>query len=122
MEITALIVSDELSDLNRMIGWFPKGIKVKGVNNFSTIPAALESELPKLIVMRTRNYNDFFDAYEAIRTFPETAESHIIAITDTEMGDAIRENVVLSAARLMGSSATDGYMQKIICDTLGIHN
>ncbi len=122
MEKTALIISDQLQDLNRMKNWFPKGITVKGVNAFSAVPAALRSELPSLIIIRVREFDDFFPAYEAIRTSPVTENVHLIAIADLAIGDALKENVALKETTLMGSSVTDGYMMKIIGDAMGIHN
>ena len=122
MEITALIISDELSDLNRMIGWFPKGVRVKGLNGFSAVAAALESEHPKLIAMRVRDYRDFFRTYESVRTFEPTADIPLVAVTDTAAGDALKENVILTNTTLIGSSATDGYMKKIVSDLMGKHD
>lgn len=122
MEKTALIISDQLQDLNRMKNWFPKGIIVKGVNSFSAVPAALRSELPSLIIIRVREFDDFFPAYEAIRTTPVTESVPMIAIADLAIGDALKENVVLKDTTLMGSSVTDGYMMRIIGDAMGIHN
>ena len=95
MEKTALLISDQLQDLNRMKNWFPKGITVKGVNAFSAVPAALRSELPTLIIIRVREFDDFFSAYEAIRTTPVTENVPIIAIADLAIGDALKENVDL---------------------------
>ena len=122
MEKTALLISDQLQDLNRMKNWFPKGITVKGVNAFSAVPAALRSELPTLIIIRVREFDDFFSAYEAIRTTPVTENVPIIAIADLAIGDALKENVDLKETTLMGSSVTDGYMMRIIGDARGIHN
>ena len=122
MEKTALLISDQLQDLNRMKNWFPKGITVKGVNAFSAVPAALRSELPTLIIIRVREFDDFFSAYEAIRTTPVTENVPIIAIADLAIGDALKENVDLKETTLMGSSVTDGYMMRIIGDAMGIHN
>lgn len=122
MEKTALLISDQLQDLNRMKNWFPKGITVKGVNAFSAVPAALRSELPTLIIIRVREFDDFFSAYEAIRTTPVTENVPIIAIADLAIGDALKENVDLKGTTLMGSSVTDGYMMRIIGDAMGIHN
>lgn len=122
MEKTALLISDQLQDLNRMKNWFPKGITVKGVNAFSAVPAALRSELPSLIIIRVREFEDFFSAYEAIRTTSVTENVPIIAIADLAIGDALKENVDLKETTLMGSSVTDGYMIRIISDAMGIHN
>jgi len=122
MEKTALLISDQLQDLNRMKNWFPKGITVKGVNAFSAVPAALRSELPTLIIIRVREFDDFFSAYEAIRTTSVTENVPIIAIADLAIGDALKENVDLKGTTLMGSSVTDGYMMRIIGDAMGIHN
>ena len=122
MEITALIISNQLQDLNRMKNWFPKGITVKGINAFSAVPNALRSELPSLIIIRVREFEDFFNAYEAIRTLPVTEEVPLIAIADIAIGDALKENVVLKNTTLMGSSVTDGYMKKIIGDEMGMHD
>ena len=122
MEKTALLISDQLQDLNRMKNWFPKGITVKGVNAFSAVPAALRSELPILIIIRVRGFDDFFFAYEAIRTTSVTENVPIIAIADLAIGDALKENVDLKGTTLMGSSVTDGYMMRIIGDAMGIHN
>lgn len=122
MEKTALLISDQLQDLNRMKNWFPKGITVKGVNAFSAVPAALRSELPSLIIIRVREFDDFFSAYEAIRTTPVTENVPMIAIADLAIGDALKENVDLKETTLMGSSVTDGYMMRIIGDAMGIHN
>ena len=122
MEKTALLISDQLQDLNRMKNWFPKGITVKGVNAFSAVPAALRSELPSLIIIRVREFDDFFSAYEAIRTTPVTENVPMIAIADLAIGDALKENVDLKGTTLMGSSVTDGYMMRIIGDAMGIHN
>lgn len=122
MEKTALLISDQLQDLNRMKNWFPKGITVKGVNAFSAVPAALRSELPTLIIIRVREFDDFFSAYEAIRTTSVTENVPIIAIADLAIGDALKENVDLKETTLMGSSVTDGYMMRIIGDAMGIHN
>ncbi len=122
MEKTALLISDQLQDLNRMKNWFPKGITVKGVNAFSAVPAALRSELPSLIIIRVREFDDFFPAYETIRTTPVTENVPMIAIADLAIGDALKENVDLKNTTLMGSSVTDGYMIRIIGDAMGIHN
>ncbi len=122
MKKTALLISDQLQDLNRMKNWFPKGITVKGVNAFSAVPAALRSELPSLIIIRVREFEDFFSAYEAIRTTSVTENVPIIAIADLAIGDALKENVDLKETTLMGSSVTDGYMIRIISDAMGIHN
>ena len=122
METTALIISDQLQDLNRMKNWFPKGITVKGINTFSAVPSALRSELPSLIIVRVRDFGDFFSAYEAIRTTPVTENVPLIAIADIAIGDALKDNVLLKNTTLMGSSVTDGYMKKIIGDEMGIHN
>ena len=122
MEKIALLISDQLQDLNRMKNWFPKGITVKGVNAFSAVPAALRSELPSLIIIRVREFEDFFSAYEAIRTTSVTENVPIIAIADLAIGDALKENVDLKETTLMGSSVTDGYMIRIISDAMGIHN
>ena len=122
MEKTALLISDQLQDLNRMKNWFPKGITVKGVNAFSAVPAALRSELPTLIIIRVREFDDFFSAYEAIRTTSVTENVPIIAIADLAIGDALKENVDLKGTTLMGSSVTDGYMMRIIGGAMGIHN
>ena len=122
METTALIISDQLQDLNRMKNWFPKGITVKGINTFSAVPSALRSELPSLIIVRVRDFGDFFSAYEAIRTTPVTDNVPLIAIADIAIGDALKDNVLLKNTTLMGSSVTDGYMKKIIGDEMGIHN
>ncbi|MBR4096471.1 MAG: hypothetical protein IKK42_04110 [Oscillospiraceae bacterium] len=122
METTALIISDQLQDLNRMKNWFPKGITVKGINTFSAVPSALRSELPSLIIVRIRDFGDFFSAYEAIRTTPVTENVPLIAIADIAIGDALKDNVLLKNTTLMGSSVTDGYMKKIISDEMGIHN
>ncbi len=122
MEKTALIISDQLQDLNRMKNWFPKGITVKGINSFSAVPAALRSELPSLIIIRVHEFDDFFPAYEAIRTTPVTESVPMIAIADLAIGDALKENVVLKDTTLMGRSVTDGYMMRIIGDAMGIHN
>ena len=105
-----------------MKNWFPKGITVKGVNAFSAVPAALRSELPTLIIIRVREFDDFFAAYEAIRTTSVTENVPIIAIADLAIGDALKENVDLKETTLMGSSVTDGYMMRIIGDAMGIHN
>ena len=118
MEKTALLISDQLQDLNRMKNWFPKGITVKGINTFSAVPSALRSELPSLIIVRVRDFGDFFSAYEAIRTTPVP----LIAIADIAIGDALKDNVLLKNTTLMGSSVTDGYMKKIISDEMGIHD
>lgn len=122
METTALIISDQLQDLNRMKNWFPKGITVKGINAFSAIPNALRSELPSLIIVRVRDFGDFFSAYEAIRTTPVTENAPLIAIADIAIGDALKDNVLLKNTTLMGSSVTDGYMKKIISDEMGVHD
>ena len=122
METTALIISDQLQDLNRMKNWFPKGITVKGINAFSAVPNALRSELPSLIIVRVRDFGDFFSAYEAIRTTPVTEDAPLIAIADIAIGDALKDNVLLKNTTLMGSSVTDGYMKKIISDEMGVHN
>ncbi len=122
METTALIISDQLQDLNRMKNWFPKGITVKGINAFSAIPNALRSELPSLIIVRVRDFGDFFSAYEAIRTTPVTEDAPLIAIADIAIGDALKDNVLLKNTTLMGSSVTDGYMKKIISDEMGVHD
>ena len=122
METTALIISDQLQDLNRMKNWFPKGITVKGINTFSAVPSALRSELPSLIIVRVRDFGDFFSAYEAIRTTPVTENVPLIAIADIAIGDALKDNVLLKNTTLMGSSVTDGYMKKIISDEMGIHD
>ena len=122
METTALIISDQLQDLNRMKNWFPKGITVKGINTFSAVPSALRSELPSLIIVRVRDFGDFFNAYEAIRTTPVTENVPLIAIADIAIGDALKDNVLLKNTTLMGSSVTDGYMKKIISDEMGIHD
>ena len=122
METTALIISDQLQDLNRMKNWFPKGITVKGINTFSAVPSALRSELPSLIIVRIRDFGDFFSAYEAIRTTPVTENVPLIAIADIAIGDALKDNVLLKNTTLMGSSVTDGYMKKIISDEMGIHD
>ena len=122
METTALIISDQLQDLNRMKNWFPKGITVKGIITFSAVPSALRSELPSLIIVRIRDFGDFFSAYEAIRTTPVTENVPLIAIADLAIGDALKDNVLLKNTTLMGSSVTDGYMKKIISDEMGIHD
>lgn len=122
METIALIISDQLQDLNRMKNWFPKGITVKGINTFSAVSSALVSEKPSLIIMRVHGFEDFFGAYEAIRTTPETENVPIIAIAELVIGDALKENVILKNTTLMGSSVTDGYMMKIISDEMKIHD
>lgn len=121
MESTALIISDQLQDLNRMKNWFPKGITVKGINAFSAVPAALVNEKPSLIIIRLREFDDFFSAYETIRTTPVTENVPLIVIAEVAIGDALKENVILRNTTLMGSSVTDGYMLKIIGDEMGIH-
>ncbi len=122
METTALIISDQLQDLNRMKNWFPKGVTVKGINAFSAVPNALKSELPSMIIVRIRDFGDFFSAYEAIRTTPVTENVPLVAIADIAIGDALKDNVLLKNTTLMGSSVTDGYMKKIISDEMGIHD
>ncbi len=121
METTALIISDQLQDLNRMKNWFPKGVTVKGINTFSAVSGALRSELPSMIIIRVRDFGDFFSAYEAIRTTPVTEDVPLIAIAEVAIGDALKENVILKNTTLMGSSVTDGYMMKIIGDEMKIH-
>ena len=122
METTALLISDQLQDLNRMKNWFHKGITVKGLNAFSALPAALASEMPSLIIIRLREFDDFFRAYETIRTTPVAENVPLIVIAEVAIGDALKENVALKNTTLMGSSVTDGYMMKIIDDALGTHN
>ena len=121
METTALIISDQLQDLNRMKNWFPKGITVKGINTFSAVPTAIANEKPALIIIRLCEFDDFFPAYEVIRTTPVTENVPLVVIAEVAIGDVLKENVILKNTTLMGSSVTDGYMMKIIGDAMGIH-
>ena len=121
METTALIISDQLQDLNRMKNWFPKGVTVKGINGLTALSSALLSECPSLIVMRTHGYDEFFTVYEAVRTTPQTENTPLILIAEVAIGDALKENVLLKNTTIMGSSVTDGYMMKIIGDTMIAH-
>lgn len=118
MNKTVLLVSELLQDLNRMKDWFPQGYRIKGINSYSAVANALRSELPGMVVMRIRNLDEFFRAYEMIRTSVNNSETPIIAIADIALHSALVKNVTLKNARIIGSSVTDDNMRKIVLESI----
>ncbi len=118
MNKTVLLISELLQDLNQMKDWFPVGYRIKGINSYSAVSNALRSELPNLIVMRIRGVEDFFHTYQEIRTSINNSETPIIAIADMGLQSALVRNVALKNSRIIGSSATDENMRRIVLEVI----